>query len=233
MQAETTAALQRGKNCTNKLCPSAASSSSTALLYHQGSIKQSAPSKVSTAFGSEAGLGSLSWAPIFHNVMHHLMLLKMKEFHALCTQTGPDKHESCWRQARSGRSFAPCPDLTSSLGGNGAPDNPLLSPLGYRTRGTFLLQEYGLLAAVTPVEMDDAVMKRLFWDECCHSSQVEFWEGRYTRLCSWGKCMSRRRAALVRRRGELQATSFAVRECRYKPSHLNTPEEIDEGWRHR
>lgn len=148
-------------------------------------------------------------------------------------QTGPDKHESCWRQARSGRSFAPCPDLTSSLGGNGAPDNPLLSPLGYRTRGTFLLQEYGLLAAVTPVEMDDAVMKRLFWDECCHSSQVEFWEGRYTRLCSWGKCMSRRRAALVRRRGELQATSFAVRECRYKPSHLNTPEEIDEGWRHR
>lgn len=136
------------------------------------------------------------------------------------------KHESCWRQARSGRSLAPCPDLTSTLEANGVPDNPLSALLGYRTTWTFLPS--GMWAACcSTVAMDDAVMKRLFWDECCHSSQMEFLQGRYIRLSSWGKCMSRGGTAAMTVRDELQG--FAVRECRWKPSHLKAQGMINKG----
>lgn len=96
--AETTVALQGGKDCTNKLAASAAPSSNAAVLYHHGPTKQSALSesdKASTAQGNEAGLESLSWAPIFHNVKHRLLLLKTQGFCAVRAHTGPDKHESC------------------------------------------------------------------------------------------------------------------------------------------
>lgn len=183
------------------------------MLYHHGSMKQSASTesnKASTSYGNEVGQG----------LYLGLFFFTMSSVIWCCWR--------CWSSplfalTQGQMSMSPAEGRTKVEGVllSAQTWHPALGQMGHLTilyqshwdtelEEPFSLQECGLLAAVTPVEMDDAAMKRLFRDECCHSSQMEFLQGRYTRLSIWGKYMSRGGDAFVRVRVELQG--FALRE---------------------
>lgn len=139
MQAEATIALQGRKDCA-KNSASVASSSNTAMLITMGlwskllplrairhpqlmKMKQDRDFILGSCFSQcQASPGATEDAGVLHSLHSH-------------------RARWAWVLLKAGqkrKEFCSCPHLTHSFGANGAPDNPLSAPLGYRTRGTFL-----------------------------------------------------------------------------------------------
>lgn len=146
-------------------------------------------------------------------------------YHAVCAQEGPDMPKSWWRGVQMWKAFCSLPSPGTQLLGEWGTQQPPTPPQDAELEKPSSLRECGLFAPVTSIEVNDAILKSVFWDQCGHSFQRNILQGTCARLSPWGKRIGRGEPAALSVRDELQG--FAVRGWRWETGHLNAPGEIE------